>query len=125
MFSVFYDILEKLKGSRTLIPLKTINDSNHRYEIQLTDGTYLYFYCNEEKYKLKYKKWYVRDKKIVIYHVFSVITNSDNEEIKKNFEDKVIYITNIYHRMGNEENRKKAAIQAFIDIIGFQMRLNN
>lgn len=122
MLSLFYNTVEKLKGSRVLIPVETINDSDHRYEIGLTDGSYLYIYCNELKYKLKYKRWWVPNKKITIYHVFSVITNNDNEEIIKNFRDKVIYITNIYPRSGPVENRKKAAINAFIDIIGYQMK---
>lgn len=120
MFSVIYDLLELLKGPRTLVPVEVINDTNHRYEILLSDGSYLYFFCNEIKYNLQYNRWWVPNKDIIQYHVFSSITNSNNDVIKKNFEDKELYVTNIYHNRGSIEKQKKYAIQALIDIITHQ-----
>jgi hypothetical protein len=117
LISAFYDFFENIKGSRTLIPINVINDPNHKYTFQLTDNTNITIHCDETRYLLTYKSPWVKNKIVSIYKVYSVITNSSTDNVKNKFENKELYISNLWHFYANTESQKKAAINAFVDLI--------
>ena len=111
------DIYENAKGSRSLIPINVTNDPNHKYIFQLTDNSNIAIHCDEMRYELQYDAWWAKNKIVSIYRVYSVITNSVQQDIKDKFENKELFISNLWHFYANTENQKKAAINAFVDII--------
>lgn len=111
------DMYETSKGMRILTPIEIINDPNHKYSFHLSDNTWLNIHCEEERYKLSYKKWWAKDKVISVYRVYAVSGTGVQPEISEKFKNKELIISNLWHSYANIEKQKKAAINAFVDII--------
>jgi hypothetical protein len=122
LISNLCDVYESSKGIRILQPIEIINDPNHKYSFHLSDDTILNIHCEEERYKLSYDKWWARDKIISVYRVYAVSGNGVHPEISDKFKNKELIISNLWHSYANIENQKKAAINAFIDIILFHAK---
>ncbi len=122
LISYLYDIVENYKGDRKLVPIELINNPEHRYDFRLSDGTTITIFCEEERYKLSYNKWWIKSKTISVYRVYSLPSNSVLPEIKDKFHERELIITNLWHSFASIEKQKKAAINAYIDIVIFHSK---
>jgi hypothetical protein len=117
LLSVVFETIESGKGQRVLVPIDVINDPKHCYNLDLSDGSHISIHCDEKRYLYKSPKWYIPNRYISIYKVYPQIGYSVSKEVSDKFIDKELYIDNLYHRYTNIEQRKKAAISAFVDIV--------
>ena len=114
--SLVMDLIEKLKGSRILVPLEVVDNPSHHFVFEMSNNTKIKIHCEERRYRVKYKYFFVLDKTISIFKVYPIIEEGVAVSIKKKF-GKELYITNLWHPWASTEQAKKRAIAGFIDLI--------
>ncbi len=100
-----------------LIEIFYVNNPRHNYEIKINDDSVIHIYCDVKYFKLLHKRRWIRDKKIFIYNVYSILTNSDNQTLEKSFHNRELHISNLTNGYESPEDAKRKAIKAFLDLI--------
>lgn len=123
--SFINEIIENIKGPRELISVLS-NNKNIPFvlEFELDTGSKINIVCDEINYILKYSKWWILNKHITIYRVYSITNENENTEIINRFHKKELYINNLWYFFADSQNKKKAAINAFIDIVKYSSIVN-
>lgn len=118
------EIIENIKGPRELVPVLSNEDTSFIAEFELIKGSKINIMCDEINYILKYSKWWILNKHITIYRVYSITNENENTEIINRFHKKELYINNLWYFFADSQNKKKAAINAFIDIVKYSSIVN-
>ena len=108
--------LEASKGKRTLKKLTTYQHPNDGYRIVFSDGSIIAIFCTEIIYLVTYAAWWARSQRLYIYSVYSTCTADTPPYLKARFS-KEFSITNVLHYFSTQAARKKAAIDAYVDIL--------
>lgn len=119
LISLINEYIENIKGHRELIPVLNKEDTPFVAEFELDNGSKINIVCDEINYILKYNKWWVLNKHITIYKVYSTTNENTNEQIINKFHKKEFHINNLWYFFADTQNKKKAAINAFFDIIRY------
>lgn len=82
-----------------------------------------YFYCEEIKYDMKFKRWFIPDRFLRIYRYSSdcIITQkqaySQQEQKVLQSSKLIVYFPDIKFFLFNKSNRKRNLLNAYIDLL--------
>lgn len=108
--------LEAAKGQRTLKKLSTVQHPSDGYRVVFSDGSIIAIFCSEIIYLVSYAAWWARSHRLYIYTVYSTCTSDTPPDLKARFS-KEFSITNVLSYFSTQAARKKAAIDAYVDIL--------
>lgn len=120
MLSVAFLFLEKLKGKKTLHEVKLPKNALGHLVGFAVSGYEVRIYCQKKQYKRKYDNWFVPDKNMVVYRVFSVVTNDAPERLKEACELDVDIPCQLSPFV-DDEGQKDAAILAYLDLLATRL----
>lgn len=120
MLSVVFLFLEKLKGKKTLHEVKLPKNALGHLVGFAVSGYEVRIYCQKKQYKRKYDNWFVRDKSMVVYRVFSVVTNDAPDRLKEACELDVDIPCQLSPFV-DDEGQKDAAILAYLDLLASRL----
>ena len=107
---------EAAKGQRTLKKLHTVQHPGDGYRVVFSDGSIIAIFCSEIIYLVSYAAWWAHSRRLYIYTVYSTCTNDTPPDLKARFS-KEFSIGNVLNYFSSQSARKKAAIDAYVDIL--------
>lgn len=117
--NTMYKILdwwEDRKGARYFRLDETYQSPNDGYTIITNHGFEIKIHCREIVYSCIYQSWWSRDKKISVYHVYSVCTDDTPQEIKDRLKND-LRINSFLHPWTSKESQKKQVIKTYVDLL--------
>jgi hypothetical protein len=111
---------EKLKGHTTVHEVKLPKNAlGHLVGFAIT-GYEVRIYCQKKQYKRKYENWFIPDKNMVVYRVFSVVTNDAPERLKEACELDVDIPCQL-STVVDDDGQRDAAILAYLDLLAAKL----
>lgn len=111
---------EGLKGEKTVYEVKLPKNALGHLVGFAVSGYEVRIYCQKKQYERKYKNWFVPDKRMVLYRVFSVVTNDAPERLKEACELDIDIPCQLSSFV-DDEGQKDAAILAYLDILAHRL----
>lgn len=111
-----FNAYEMAKGPRTLQQLYTPQPHSDGYKVVFSDGSIISIFCHEVVYYVNYAAWWASGKRIYIYWVYCTFSHDVPKDLKERFS-KEFRITNVLHLFATRAERKKAAIDAYVDLM--------
>jgi hypothetical protein len=104
-----------LKGQKVVSEL-TYHDNTDKYlEVTFTDESKLKIYCQKKQYRRRYDKWFIPDYSKSIYHLYSVISDNANVDIK-NACDFSIDLPSLLPEFVDIKYQETSCTHAYLDI---------
>lgn len=118
---LWIDRYENLKGQRTLHHVHTYRDASAFYEIQTNAEFTITIHCVEHVYECRYANAFFKPRQFSIFHVYSVCGAGTPPPLQLRLETE-LRISSIVSLYASREYKKKAAIQAYVDLVIRQMQ---
>lgn len=112
----FIEAYEKLKGPRTFRLLFSHDSLSDGYRILTNTGAAIDIYCKEIVYQISYRNWWVRNRRIVMYHIYCRCSNDIDPFLKEKLSQDMV-LTQLLHPLSNRTSHKKSVIEAYVDLI--------
>jgi hypothetical protein len=109
-------ITERIKGTKTVLEIKSPKNSLGYLLAYAVSGYEISIYCQVKRYHRIYDKWFAPNRYIVVYRVFSVVSNDAPENIRTACELD-IDIPEQLHNAVSEQHQKDEAIRAYLDLL--------
>jgi hypothetical protein len=110
------DAVEAAKGTRSLKRLYPPQNHQDGYRMVINDGSVISIYCTEIVYLISYTNWWARPRQMHLYSVYSSCSATTPQALKKTFS-KEFKVGNMLHFLSPLSDRKKAAIDAYVDAL--------
>lgn len=107
---------ERLKGERTLKLLYSHDGSQDSYRISINTGATIEIFCKEIVYLISYKNWWVRDRRVVMYHVYCNVGNDVPTELREKLSEDLV-LTQLLHPLSHRTSHKRSIIEAYVDLM--------
>ena len=111
-----FDYLEELKGTRTLKYVTTYRHDDANYKIVTNNDFIITIYCIEHIYRCEYSSPLIKDKDLSVFHIYSICSEDTPDLLKQKLKNE-LKISPIASYWATREYHKKAAIQAYIDLV--------
>jgi hypothetical protein len=116
LFVYLLDALEAAKGKRSFKRLYPPQSQQDGYRVVVSDGSTISIYCTEIVYAISYAKWWAPSRRMHLYSVHSSCSSTTPQYLINTFS-KDFKVGNILHFLSPLSDRKKAAIDAYVDAL--------
>jgi hypothetical protein len=123
LVSVFFTILEKLKGPMTFRLTEVNENTSDSYRVELNNGAAILLFCQELVYSKKYKRWWIPNRRQLMYRVYGDCVGDVPKGLEKIVTNGLI-LSNQMPKGSGLENQRRSAIEAFISHAADELSIN-
>lgn len=108
--------VERVKGPRTIEEVVVPRTRSEGLTGHSVSGYEINIHCQERRYKVRYKRWWMASDEFRLYHVFATYSNDCPDRLKEacKLETTMPVLLNSYAAAAKQ---KEAAINAYLDIL--------
>lgn len=113
-------LFQYLRGPKTVKELKHPENALGSLNGFTVRGFEIAIYCHRKVYEVCYARWYVPNRKLVTYHVFSVVSNDAPASLRKACELDV-ELPALVHRWSFDRHIRHHQVLAYLDLLESRM----
>ncbi|EKD22631.1 MAG: hypothetical protein ACD_84C00031G0002 [uncultured bacterium] len=116
LFKILFLLIVRLKGKNKFIEVKCNDVVIGRLVAYSILGHEIEICCQKKHYRRQYDKWFISDKDVIVYRVFSITSSNMPEAIKKLFRLDLDIPAFLPVGMC-EDTQQHTVINAYVDIL--------
>lgn len=109
-------LIEWVKGPRTTEEVVTPRTRSDQLIGRSISGFEIKIHCQERRYRVRYRHWYIPNKEIKLYHVYATTSDDSPKRLK---EACMLELTfpGLISEPTREQKQKESVIAAYLDIL--------
>lgn len=109
-------LTEKVKGPRTTVDIVTPRSRSEKLTGYSVSGFVINIHCQERRYQLRYRRWFIPNQEFQLYHVFATTSNDSPERLKEACKLDAVFPL-LLSRGVSERKQEEAVVSAYLDIL--------
>jgi hypothetical protein len=116
-------LFQCLRGPKTVIEIKRPENALGSLNGFTVRGYEIAIYCHRKEYQIQYARWYVPNRRVVTYSVFSVVSNNAPAALRKACELE-IELPALVHNWSFDNDIRRHQVLAYLDLLESRMCAN-
>lgn len=109
-------LMEVVRGPRTTEEIVTPRTRSERLTGYSVSGFVINIHCQERRYRIRYRRWYVPNKELRLYHIFATTTDDCPDRLMEACRLDAVFPMLLSDAV-SEQKQQAAVISAYLDIL--------
>jgi len=117
-------LVNQLRGPKTIIEVQRPDNALGGLRGFTVRGFEIAIYCHRREYRVMYNRWYIRNRTLFAYHVFSVVGVGAPDALRKACELDV-HLPPLLHRWNFDSVVRRQQVNAYLDLLEHRLAQEN